>query len=386
MSVRRVAILLRRELLQGPKSFILLWSVVLPVVMSLVLSLVFGTLFNDKPRLGIADEDSSGLVTLAQDSPSVITREYGSVGDLEQAVKTGAVDFGIVLPEDFDSLVTEGQPVEITAYIWGESLAKHRVIAQVTLLDLVRELSGREAPVDITINTLGEEASIPWSDRLLPLMVLMAVFIGGMFLPATSLVTEKQKRTLEALTVTPTTLREVFLAKGILGFVISLAMGLIILALNQAFGGQPGLLVLMLALGAVMASELGLILGSFAKDMSSLFAVWKSGGILLFAPAYHLPLPRDSAMDRPDLSHLLPGGAGGPHQPGGRRMVGYRRPRLRPHGARRDTGGRRRAGDEEDEASHGLRLSTPWHPLTGRTEHLGTPSSSRQRSAAPLCP
>ncbi len=285
MSMRRVAVLLRRELLQGPKSFIFLWSVVLPIVMSLVLSLVFGTLFSDKPRLGIADEDSSGLVSLAKDSPSVITREYGSVSDLEQAVRTGAVDFGIVLPEGFDSSVKAGQHVEVTAYVWGESLAKHRVIAQVTLLDLVRELSDREAPVDITINNLGDEASIPWSDRLLPLLVLMAVFVGGMFLPATSLVTEKQKRTMEALTVTPTTLWEVFLAKGILGFVISLTMGLIILALNQAFGGQPGLLVLMLALGAMMAAELGLIAGSFVKDMSSLFAVWKSGGILLFGPA-----------------------------------------------------------------------------------------------------
>jgi ABC-2 type transport system permease protein len=256
------------------------------VVMSLVLSLVFGTLFNDKPGLGIFDQDSSGLVSLAQESQAITLKSYGSVGDLEQAVKTGAVDFGVVLPEGFDSLVTEGQPVEITAYTWGESLAKHRVIAQVTLLDLVRELSGREAPADITINTLGDEASVPWSDRLLPLMVLMAVFVGGMFLPATSLVTEKQHRTLEALTVTPTTLREVFLAKGILGFSISLAMGLIILALNGAFGGEPGLLAMMLALGAVMAAELGLILGAFAKDMSSLFAVWKTGGILLFAPAF----------------------------------------------------------------------------------------------------
>jgi ABC-2 type transport system permease protein len=285
VSVKRVAILLRRELFQGPKSFIFLWSVVLPIVMSLVLSLVFGTLFNDKPRLGITDQGSSGLVQLAKDSPSITTREYGSVGDLEQAVKIGAVDFGVVLPEDFDSLVREGQPVEITAYIWGESLAKHRVVAQVTLLDLVREMSGREAPAEVTVNTLGEQASIPWSDRLLPFMVLMAVFIGGMFLPATSLVTEKQKRTLEALTVTPTTLLEVVLAKGIVGFSISLAMGLIILALNGAFGAQPGLLAMMLALGAIMAAELGLILGAFAKDMSSLFAVWKTGGILLFAPA-----------------------------------------------------------------------------------------------------
>jgi ABC-2 type transport system permease protein len=285
MSIRRVAVLLKRELLQGPKSFIFLWSVVLPIVMSLVLSLVFGTLFNDKPRVGIMDENSSGLISLARESPSIITKEYGTVNDLEQAVRTGAVDFGIVLPDDFDSSVTAGQHVEITAYVWGESLAKHRIIARVTLQDLVRELSGQEAPVDVSINTLGDEVSIPWSDRLLPLLVLMAVFVGGMFLPATSMVTEKQKRTLEALTVTPTTLREVFLAKWILGFIISLTMGLIILALNQAFGGQPGLLVLMLALGAVMAAELGLILGSLVKDMSSLFAVWKSGGILLFGPA-----------------------------------------------------------------------------------------------------
>jgi len=285
MSVRRVAVLLRRELFQGPKSFIFLWSVVLPIVMSLVLSLVFGTLFSDKARVGIFDEDNSELVSLVQESQAITLKSYGSAGDLEQAVKTGAVDFGIVLPEDFDSLVAGGQHVEITAYVWGESLAKHRVVAQVTLLDLVRDLSDREAPVDITMNNLGDEASIPWSDRLLPLLVLMAVFVGGMFLPATSLVTEKQKRTLEALTVTPTTLREIFLAKGILGFVISLTMGLIILALNQAFGGQPGLLVLMLALGALMAAELGLILGSLVKDMSSLFAVWKSGGILLFGPA-----------------------------------------------------------------------------------------------------
>ncbi len=286
MSARRVAILLKRELLQGPKSFIFLWAIVLPVLMSLVLTLVFGTLFSDKPQVGIADEDSSGLVALARESQAIDLALYGSAADLKQAASTGAVDYGIVLPDGFDALVTAGQPVEITAYIWGESLAKHRLIAQATLLDLVRELSGREAPVDVAVNTVGEQAGIHWSDRLLPLMVLMAVFVGGMFLPATSLATEKQHQTLEALTVTPATLPEVYLAKGILGFAVSLAMGLIILALNRAFGSQPGLLALMLALGAVMAAELGLALGSLVKDMSSLFAVWKSGGILLFAPAF----------------------------------------------------------------------------------------------------
>ncbi len=291
MSARRVAILLKRDLLQGSKSFIFLWAIVLPVLMSLVLTLVFGTLFSDQPRVGIADEGSSGLPGLARESRAIDLKEYGSAGDLENAMRIGAVDYGIVLPEGFDALVTAGQPVEVTAYIWGESLAKQRLIAQATMMDLVRELSGREPPVDVTINTIGEEASVPWSDRLLPLMVLMAVFIGGMFVPATSLVTEKQHHTLEAITVTPTTMAEVFLAKGILGFTVSLAMGLVILAMNRAFGSQPGLLAGVLALGAVMAAGLGLILGSFARDMSSMFAVFKFGGILLFAPAFFYFFP-----------------------------------------------------------------------------------------------
>ena len=74
MSARRVAILLKRELLQGPKSFIFLWAIVLPVLMSLVLTLVFGTLFSDKPRVGIADEAGSGLVGLARESRPSISR------------------------------------------------------------------------------------------------------------------------------------------------------------------------------------------------------------------------------------------------------------------------------------------------------------------------
>jgi len=36
----------------------------------------------------------------------------------------------------------------------------------------------------------------------MPLTVMMAVFFGGLMIPAASLIDEKQKRTLQALTVT----------------------------------------------------------------------------------------------------------------------------------------------------------------------------------------
>ncbi len=285
MSLQRVAILLGKELWYGPKNFIFIFAIVLPVVLSLVLSLALGTLFSEKPRLGIVDEDSSQLVTMFEELDSVDYEEYATISDIKQAVESGGLDMGLVLPDGFDNSVIRGEGLEITAYIWGESLAKNRTILGVTVANLIREMAGQEAPVDIVTIALGDEVSVPWSDRLLPLIVLMTVFLGGLFIPAISVINEKEKKTLEALVITPTSIGDIFLAKGLLGFILSLSMGILVLVLNQAFGAQPLLLIMMLALGAVMASEIGLICGALIKDTTILFTIWKTGGILLFGPA-----------------------------------------------------------------------------------------------------
>jgi ABC-2 type transport system permease protein len=292
MSLKRVGILLRRELLQGPKNFIFVIAIVTPIVLWLTVSLVFGTLFSEEPRLGIVDEGSSQLVAMARELPSVTTKEYATVSDIREAVESGVVDMGIVLPEDFDNSVIQGEETEIAAYIWGESLAKDRTILGGTIANLIRELAGQEAPVEIQAITLGDEVSIPWSDRLLPLIVLMAMFMGGLFLPAISVINEKERKTLEALVVTPTTIGDVLVAKGLLGIILSLVMGILILILSQAFGAEPALLMLVLVLGAIMAAEIGLLLGVLVKKTTSLFAIVKFGGILLYAPAFVYLFPQ----------------------------------------------------------------------------------------------
>ena len=292
MNLKRIAILLGKDLWHGPKSFFFIWVIVVPIILSLVVSLIFGTLFTGKPKLGIADEGSSQLVAMTEQLTSVITKEYDTVSEIKQAVDSGAVDAGIVIPADFDSSVMQGEATELTAYVWGESLAKDRTILGATIATLVRELAGQEVPVEIESITLGDEVSIPWNDRLLPFIVLMAVFFGGLFLPATSIINEKEKRTLEALIITPTSIGDVFMAKGLLGFILSLFVGILILILNQAFGAQPLLLILLLALGAIMASETGLICGALLKDITTLFAVWKIGGILLFGPVIIYMFPQ----------------------------------------------------------------------------------------------
>jgi ABC-2 type transport system permease protein len=286
MSLRRVGVLLSKEFRYGSKSFIFIIAIGMPLVLSLVLSLVFGTIFSEKARLGISDNGDSQITQMVIESDSIIGREYDSPDRLRKAVEDGEVDMGIVLPADFDNLVMQEQTTEITAYVWGESLAKHRIVLGATIANMIREVAGQEVPVEITTTTLGDAESIPWNDRLLPLIVLMAIVFGGIMIPATSLVDEKQKRTLSALAITPASLGEIFLSKGLVGVTVSTFMGVLILVLNQAIGAQTPLLIGMLALGAVMASTFGIMLGVFARDVTSLFATTKAIGILLYAPAF----------------------------------------------------------------------------------------------------
>lgn len=286
MSLKRIGVLLGKEFLHGSRGYIFILAIVLPLVMSLLLNLIFGTLFSEKARLGIVDEGNSQVVLFLEEADSLTVTLYGDDAALRSGVESGAVDLGVVFPEGFDSSVTGNTAIDLTGYIWGEGLAKHRVTIGVAITDAARDLAGLESPVSINSVTLGGEAGAPWNDRLLPLIVLMSIFLGGLMLPATSVITEKARKTMNALLVTPVSLGDVFVSKGIMGLVIALVMGILILVINQAFGAHTLLMTLVLALGGVMAVIVGLILGIFVKDFTTLFAIWKSGGIILFAPVF----------------------------------------------------------------------------------------------------
>jgi len=284
VSIRRVGVLLGKEFVHGPKNFIFIFAVIGPITISLVVSLAFGALFAGESRLGIMDEGSSRVTAAAREMDSIVVKEYDTVSSVREAVERGALDFGIVLPEGFDDAVTRGERTEITAFVWGESLAKDRTILRTTFLSLADEIAGREVPVEIEAVSLGDKVVTPWEDRILPFIVLFGVIVGGCMTSATSIVSEKERRTLEGLIVTPTSLGDVFLAKGFLGIILALVMGIVILILNQALGAGAALLVMLLGLGAVMAAQFGLILGALIRNVTSLFATIKLIGIVFYVP------------------------------------------------------------------------------------------------------
>ena len=276
--------MLRKDLGVGPRSPIFLYAIVLPVILTLLIRVVFGSLFDPVPRLGIVDEGDSQVVQNVRDVEGIQVTFPESAAALKTLVENNDLDGGLVLPAGFDGALQAGQMPNVQFFFGGQSLASNRVVLGVTMVDLIREVAGSPAPIDVETITVGEGESVPIVSRLLPLIVLMAVLIAGALTPATSLVEEKEKRTLTALLVTPTRLSDVLIGKGALGFILAMATGVVTLALNGALGANPAALILVLVLATLMAAEVGLMLGSFAKDTKALYTIWKSGAIVLVAP------------------------------------------------------------------------------------------------------
>jgi ABC-2 type transport system permease protein len=285
MSLRRIAVLLGKELIWGSKGFMFILAIVMPLVLTLAINLLVGTFFSGRPRLAVFDAGQSEMVAALRENEGLVLREAGSPGAVESAVRSGSTDMGLLLPAGFDEQLRSGEESDVTVYVYGESLLKDRAFLASAIAGELRTITGEQSPVEIVTETLGNGASVPWEERLLPFVVMMAVILGGTMVPATSLVQEKQQRTITAVTTTSASLGELFAAKGLLGFLIAVAMGILILVINRAFGAQPLLLVSLLALGAVMAATFGVILGALVKDINTLFATIKGLGILLYAPA-----------------------------------------------------------------------------------------------------
>ena len=285
MNIRHIAILFVKELVHGSKTFFFIFAVLMPVICSLVVSLIFGSLFSEKPRLGIVDYGNSRLVQKVKAADFITSEQFVSVIALRKAVEAGTMDMGLVLPEEFDSHLKKRQWMQVTLYIWGQSLIKDRAILVAAMANYTLELVGREAPVEINTITLGDGEVQSWAERFLPLLILMAVVMAGCMIPSTSLVDEKQNKTVTALIVTPASQTDIVFAKGLLGAVIGVLTAVMILVLNRAFGAQTLLLILVLSMGATMSASFGILLGIVMKDINTLFATMKAIGLLLYAPA-----------------------------------------------------------------------------------------------------
>lgn len=309
MTTANVLSIFRKDAIAGPRGMFLFWLVAFPVIITFVLRLVFGDLLDPEPRLGIADLGDSAIPAAVEGLDGIRMTPVETPDELRSMVESHDLDAGIVLQPGFDQAVKSGEAPELQFFLSGKSLASNRIILAVTAVDLVRDVAGQPAPVNVVTRIVGDGPSVPIQDRLVPLLVLLAVAVAGVLLPAAAIIQEKERLTIAAVITTPATMGDFMAAKALEAFILACFTGVLTLLLNLGFGAQLAANIVIIVVAALMCVPIGLMIGAAVNDMGTMFTVWKSGGIVLFAPAilFLFPsVPRWIAMLFPTYYFLGP--------------------------------------------------------------------------------
>ncbi|MCU0262477.1 MAG: ABC transporter permease [Candidatus Nanopelagicales bacterium] len=283
-AIGRVGTMLGRELKLGPRSPVVMLAVVMPLLMTFLVASVFGGLLESEPRLGVLSPDPTAITASAEATEGIRAVAYDSEEAIRADVADHDLDAALLLPAGFDAVVAGGEPVQVIYLVSGQALASDRAVLAATVTAMVREVAGEEAGVEVTVVTVGAEDFVPMGDRLIPLLVVYAVVVAALFVPAASILDERVKGTLNAVLATPASMGEVLASKALFASVLSVLMGVVTLLINQAFSGEVLGIVLALVLGTAMLVQLGLVLGLWVKDMNTLYTWIKAGGILIVLP------------------------------------------------------------------------------------------------------
>jgi ABC-2 type transport system permease protein len=125
---------------------------------------------------------------------------------------------------------------------------------------------------------------------MLPLFAVLVVLTET--LGMASLISEEvETGTVEALLVTPVTVRGLFLAKGIAGVSMAFVQGTLLLAITGGLSQQPLIILLALFLGSLLVTGIGFLLASAGKDLMSVMAWGIPIMIVLGIPAFGVMFP-----------------------------------------------------------------------------------------------
>jgi ABC-2 type transport system permease protein len=283
MNLHIVRQLVLREAALSTRNTMLLFALVLPIVLSLVLNLLFDSAVNDRPRLALTAQTAA---VIPADHPALVGIAVTVVADaaaLRNAVERGAADIGLQLDAGTAGGLSSGQPVELAALIRGESLQRDRVLISSALAAWARSEAGQPSLITLTTERLGTAQN--WQERLMPLLLMVSLAFGAIIFPASSLVLEQSRRTLQALHVTPAGTGEILASKGLLGVIIAVLMSFVVLLLNNRLGSAGWPIGVAVLPAAVFAAQIGLLIGTLVHTIEALFAVFKSLALFLYAPA-----------------------------------------------------------------------------------------------------
>jgi len=212
---------------------------------------------------------------------------------LKEGVTEGQYVAGIALPADIMESFMAGQKPKISVYFASDVPEETKDAVGVMIGELAYQQAGQALAIEVTEEILGPDLAgmqIPPRDRMRPLFAVLLIMTETLGLA--SLISEEvERRTINALLVTPVSVKDLFFAKGITGVSLAFVQAALFMAIIGGMSRQPLIILVVLLLGAVLVTGVGFIIAALGKGFMSVLAWGMVILIILFIPAFGVMFP-----------------------------------------------------------------------------------------------
>jgi len=212
---------------------------------------------------------------------------------LKERISDGTYIVGMSLPSDFIEMLNAGQKPDIHLYFTADAPEEIKIAMETLVNEFAYMLTGQALTVEISEEVLGQDllgTPIPPRDRLRPMLAIFIIFME--ILGLANLISEEvERRTAQALLVTPATVIDMFTAKSIAGIGLAFIQAVLFMAIVGGMNINPIIILVVLFIGAALATGLAFLISAFAKDFMSVLAWSVPVLVVLIVPSLGVMIP-----------------------------------------------------------------------------------------------
>jgi len=186
-----------------------------------------------------------------------------------------------------------GQKPKISVYFASDVPEEIKTTVEVLIRELAYQQTGQALAIEVTEEILGIDMAgmqIPPRDRMRPLFAVLLIMMET-FGMANLISEEVERRTINALLVTPVSVKDLFAAKGITGVSLAFVQAALFMAIIGGMSRQPLIILVALLLGAVLVTGASFIIAALSKSFMSVLGWGMVVLIILFIPAFGIMFP-----------------------------------------------------------------------------------------------
>ncbi|MBN2238370.1 MAG: ABC transporter permease [Dehalococcoidales bacterium] len=292
MSRGRIQALIKKDLSLYFRNRFISVITVLGIIVYIVFYFVMPDTVDENLDIGMYTTfEIPGFTQVEEEGLRVIKAESDEA--LQESVINGDYVAGISMSGDMDAIVSTGEIPAVTLYLASDVPEYIKDSITAILRELAFQAAGQPFNVEIDQEIIGDDMSgmqIPPRDRMRPMLAIFIIMFETFGL-ANLIAEELETGTARALLVSPLSVNELFIGKGLFGIGLAFVQSVIFMVVVGGFSQQPLIILTALLLGAMMATSIGFLIGSVARDFMSVLAWGVIIFVILLVPAFGVMFP-----------------------------------------------------------------------------------------------